>query len=51
MKFFDWALKQGQQMAVELDYVPLPEPVVALTGQAWKTEVKDASGRAVWTVP
>jgi phosphate transport system substrate-binding protein len=30
IKFFDWAFKNGKQMASELDYVPLPD---ALTGQ------------------
>ena len=30
IKFFDWAFKNGKQMAAELDYVPLPD---ALTNQ------------------
>ena len=30
LKFFDWAFKNGKQMALELDYVPLPD---ALTTQ------------------
>jgi phosphate transport system substrate-binding protein len=30
LKFFDWAFKNGKQMALELDYVPLPD---ALTSQ------------------
>jgi phosphate transport system substrate-binding protein len=30
LKFFDWAFKNGKGMAVELDYVPLPD---ALTNQ------------------
>jgi len=25
LKFFDWSFKNGKQMAVELDYVPLPD--------------------------
>ena len=25
LKFFDWAFKNGQKMAAELDYVPLPD--------------------------
>src|SRR6516225_11499913 len=28
VKFFDWAFKNGQNMATELDYVPMPEGVV-----------------------
>ena len=26
LKFFDWAMKNGQKMAEELDYVPMPRP-------------------------
>ena len=25
LKFFDWAFKNGKQMALDLDYVPLPD--------------------------
>ena len=25
LKFFDWAFKNGKQMAAELDYVALPD--------------------------
>jgi len=27
LKFFDWAFKNGQKMALELDYVPMPDAV------------------------
>ena len=30
LKFFDWAFKNGQKSAVELDYVPLPAATVSL---------------------
>jgi phosphate transport system substrate-binding protein len=49
MKFFDWAYKNGSKMAVELDYVPLPDSLVALIGKAWTASVKDAGGKALWT--
>lgn len=29
LKFFDWAFKNGKQMALELDYVPLPDSLTA----------------------
>ena len=48
LKFFDWALKNGQKMAEELDYVALPDPVVKLIGDSWKTQIKDGSGKALW---
>jgi phosphate transport system substrate-binding protein len=25
LKFFDWSFKNGKQMALDLDYVPLPD--------------------------
>ncbi len=48
LKFFDWAYKSGGAMAAELDYVSMPAPVVKLVQDAWKTQLKDASGKAVW---
>src|SRR5215471_17867072 len=47
MKFFDWSFKNGQKMAEELDYVPLPDSLTKLIAGAWKSEVKDASGKAL----
>lgn len=29
LKFFDWAFKNGKQMAIDLDYVPLPDALTA----------------------
>ncbi|MDB5770299.1 MAG: Phosphate-binding protein PstS [Burkholderia sp.] len=48
LKFFDWAYKNGGQMATELDYVAMPAPVVKQVEDAWKTQVKDTSGKAIW---
>ena len=48
MKFFDWALKNGQKMAEDLDYVPLPESVVKLINDEWRAQVRDAGGKALW---
>ncbi len=48
LKFFDWSFKNGQKMAQELDYVPLPANVIALIEDAWKTRIKDATGQPVW---
>jgi phosphate transport system substrate-binding protein len=47
LKFFDWAFKNGAKSAEELDYVPMPAPVVKEIQTSWKT-VKDASGKAVY---
>ncbi len=48
LKFFDWSFKNGQKMAEELDYVPLPPEVMQVIEAAWKAQLKDASGKAVW---
>jgi phosphate transport system substrate-binding protein len=48
LKFFDWAFKNGATMATELEYVAMPAPVVKLVQDAWKAQLKDASGKAVW---
>lgn len=48
LKFFDWAMKNGQKMASELDYVPIPDAVVKVINDAWKARIKDASGKAIW---
>ncbi len=46
-RFFDWAFANGQKMADELDYVPMPEAVVKVIQSEWK-QVKDASGKPVY---
>ncbi|MEO8926836.1 MAG: phosphate ABC transporter substrate-binding protein PstS [Caulobacteraceae bacterium] len=35
LAFFDWAYKNGAPAAVQLDYVPLPDPVKALVRKSW----------------
>ena len=48
LKFFDYAFKNGDAAATELDYVPLPDNVTKLVQDAWKANMKDASGKAIW---
>jgi phosphate transport system substrate-binding protein len=48
LKFFDWAFKNGQKMADELDYVALPDEVTKVIAVAWKSQIKDATGKDVW---
>jgi phosphate transport system substrate-binding protein len=47
LKFFDWAYANGDKMADELDYVPLPASVKDLVRKLWADQLKDASGKAV----
>jgi len=48
LKFFDYAFKNGAAAAADLDYVPMPESVTKLVEAAWKANLKDASGKAIW---
>jgi len=48
LKFFDWAYKNGGAMASELDYVAMPDAVVKLVQDAWKKELADSAGKAIW---
>jgi len=42
LKFFDWAYANGDKMADDLDYVPLPDNVVSLIKQQWGKFTDDA---------
>ena len=48
LKFFDWAYKGGSKTATALDYAALPESVVTQIRAAWKANIKDSSGKALW---
>lgn len=48
LKFFDWAFANGEKMAAELDYVPMPPSVIKLIQTQWKANIKDASGKALY---
>lgn len=48
LKFFDWAYQDGDAMALELDYIPMPDDVVKLVQSAWKNQIKDSSGKGIW---
>ena len=47
LKFFDWSYKNGDKLATELDYVPLPDSLVKLIQASWG-QIKDASGKPVF---
>ena len=47
LKFFDWAFANGDKMAAELEYVPLPGAVKDLVRKSWATTIKDAAGRPI----
>lgn len=47
LKFFDWSYANGDKMADDLDYVPLPASVKDLVRKQWADTLKDASGKAI----
>ena len=47
LRFFDWAFKNGDAMAAELDYVPLPDSVKAMIRKQWSDNLKDTAGKPV----
>ena len=46
LKFFDWAYKNGDKTADDLDYVAMPDSVKAVIHKAWG-DVKDIGGKAI----
>jgi phosphate transport system substrate-binding protein len=48
LKFFAWAYKDGASMAAELDYVPLPAPLINQVKKTWTSEITSA-GHPVWS--
>jgi phosphate transport system substrate-binding protein len=49
LKFFSWAYKSGDKMAQDLDYVPMPDKVVTTIQKMWAAEIKDASGKPLFS--
>jgi phosphate transport system substrate-binding protein len=47
LKFFDWAFNNGDKMADDLDYVPLPAAVKDLVRKQWADNLKDTAGKAI----
>jgi len=47
LKFFEWAYANGDKMADDLEYVPLPASVKDLVRKSWGANIKDASGKSI----
>lgn len=47
LKFFDWAFKNGERAAQDLDYISLPNSVVTEIRAQWMSKVKDSAGKPV----
>lgn len=48
MKFFDWAYRNGAELADGLHFVPLPGSVAEGVRSEWKAQVKNRTGQALW---
>ena len=46
LKFFEWAYKNGDKVADDLDYVPMPASVKTIIEKSW-ADIKDTSGKAI----
>ncbi len=47
LRFFDWALHQGEALAGELDYAPVPRTVIDELPALWGA-LRDSSGQRIW---
>jgi phosphate transport system substrate-binding protein len=50
LKFFAWSYGKGDGMAKDLDYVPMPDNVVADIQKMWAAEIKDSSGKPLFAL-
>jgi phosphate transport system substrate-binding protein len=49
LKFFAWSYAKGGKMAEELDYVAMPDKLVADIEKTWTAEIKDGGGKPLFT--
>lgn len=50
LNFFDWAYKNGGQLAESLDYIPMPATAVGIFEDSWK-QIVGPDGKPVWNGP
>jgi phosphate transport system substrate-binding protein len=48
IKFFDWAYKNGDPVARQLEYIPLPDAVKSSVRGNWRSEVKGPDGKPLF---
>lgn len=48
LKFFAWCYERGDQMALELHYVPMPDKVVAYVEEMWMKDIRAENGAPVY---
>ncbi len=48
LAFFDWAYKNGDAAAGQLDYIPMPAAVKTMMRKQWSTQIAAADGKMVF---
>lgn len=48
LEFFSWAYENGDEAALELDYVPMPDSVVEQMEKMWAEEIRAENGAQIW---
>ncbi len=48
LKFFDWAYNKGDEAALALDYIPMPDGVVKDVEAVWASEIVGPDGKPVY---
>jgi phosphate transport system substrate-binding protein len=48
LNFFKWAYENGDKMATDLDYIPMPEAVVKMIKTSWNKTMMDSSANHIW---
>jgi phosphate transport system substrate-binding protein len=49
LKFFAWSYAKGDDMAAELDYVPMPDNVVKSVEEMWSRDVVGSQGKPLYS--
>jgi phosphate transport system substrate-binding protein len=49
LKFFAWSYAKGDDMAGELDYVPMPDNVVKSIEEMWSKDIVGSQGKPLYT--
>lgn len=50
LKFFKWAYINGNEMALALDYIPLPHGIVQLVEDSWRTNIKNKDDQVIYSI-
>lgn len=48
LKFFDWVYHDNNDLVLQASFIPLPENLMELAQESWKTQLKDSNGKPIW---